>query len=219
MKLPAARAYCRGMNRLAATIAARRRGGTSGRAPDITEDARDAGVPRRCCHEWPGRLIPSLAMRVSSVVGFRPSCSAAPPAPRIRHAVLVSTRQDVFLLDVDQLRAEFDGRRRRLRHRDAQAPAGRDDHGAFDDVAQLADVAGPGVLLQCREIVLVDRLDALAEARSRTPPRSARPAAGCPRRARAAAAPGSGRRSGGSRDPRGRPLPRSAAPGCDAWPR
>ena len=31
-----------------------------------------------------GRLIPSLAMRASKVVGLRPSISAAPPTPRMR---------------------------------------------------------------------------------------------------------------------------------------
>ena len=38
-----------------------------------------------------GRRIPSLAIRVSSVLGFRPSRSDAPPAPRIRQAQLSRT--------------------------------------------------------------------------------------------------------------------------------
>ena len=38
-----------------------------------------------------GRRIPSLAIRVSSVLGFRPSSSDAPPGPRIRHAQLSRT--------------------------------------------------------------------------------------------------------------------------------
>src|SRR5215213_6858282 len=40
---------------------------------------------------WPGRLSPSFAIRVSSVVGFNPSLSAAPAAPRIRQPVASST--------------------------------------------------------------------------------------------------------------------------------
>jgi hypothetical protein len=38
-----------------------------------------------------GRVIPSFAMRVSSVVGGMPSRSAAPPTPRTRQRVLSST--------------------------------------------------------------------------------------------------------------------------------
>lgn len=40
-----------------------------------------------------GRVRPSFVIRDSSVVGARPSRSAAPPAPRIRHAVASSTRR------------------------------------------------------------------------------------------------------------------------------
>ena len=42
-------------------------------------------------YEGLGFMIPSLAMRVSSVVGLSPSRSAAPPAPRIRHPAISST--------------------------------------------------------------------------------------------------------------------------------
>src|SRR5262245_10073298 len=45
----------------------------------------------RADYSWRGRLTPSFAMRVSSVVGFMPSLSAAPPGPRIRQPVLSST--------------------------------------------------------------------------------------------------------------------------------
>ena len=38
-----------------------------------------------------GRRIPSLAIRVSSVLGFSPSRSDAPPGPRIRQAQLSRT--------------------------------------------------------------------------------------------------------------------------------
>ena len=38
-----------------------------------------------------GRVRPSLIIRVSSVVGWRPSSSAAPPMPRMRQLVLSST--------------------------------------------------------------------------------------------------------------------------------
>ena len=38
-------------------------------------------------------LSPRTAMRDSKVVGARPSRSAAPPAPRMRHAVASSTRR------------------------------------------------------------------------------------------------------------------------------
>jgi hypothetical protein len=37
--------------------------------------------------------IPSFSIRDSKVVGFKPSISAAPPGPRIRHSVRSSTRR------------------------------------------------------------------------------------------------------------------------------
>ena len=59
----------------------------------------------------------------------------------------------------------------RLARRPSSTPAtgivkrvpGRHDHRALDDVAQLADVAGPGIRLQRGHVVPGDRLDALAE--------------------------------------------------------
>ena len=42
-------------------------------------------------HATLGLARPSLVMRVSSVVGRRPSCSAAPPAPRMRQRARSST--------------------------------------------------------------------------------------------------------------------------------
>ena len=49
--------------------------------------AVSAPAPRR---HRAGRLIPSLAMRVSSVLGLSPSRSAAPPVPRTRQPALSS---------------------------------------------------------------------------------------------------------------------------------
>ena len=59
----------------------------------------------------PGRLSPSFAMRVSSVVGFRPSRSAAPPAAANPPARALEHAANMLPLDVDQLRAAPGGRR------------------------------------------------------------------------------------------------------------
>jgi hypothetical protein len=47
--------------------------------------------------------------------------------------------------------------------RDRQARRRGDDHRALHHVAELADVARPRVALQRGEVVLVDRIDPLAE--------------------------------------------------------
>ena len=105
---------------------------------------------------------------------------------------------------------------------EGQLVAGGQDHGPLDVVLQLADVARP--------VVVVQGL-ASPPARSRGTWRSfsavvdlqevARPARGCPRGARAAAAGGSSPRSAGSRGPRGtgRPRPLRAGRGCWRRPR
>src|SRR5512145_829999 len=87
----------------------------------------------------------------------RPADAANPPAGRFKHAL------DVLLLHVDQLWTALRGRRRSLRWRDRQASPRRHDHCALDDIAELADVAGPRVLLKRRQGVFVDRVDPLAE--------------------------------------------------------
>ena len=142
-------------------------------------------------------------MRVSSVVGFIPSRTAAPPAPRMRHAELSSTarmcsRSTSISLGLRAAAADVDSG-----SSDRQPRPVRDDHRALDDVAQLADVARPGVALQRRQRLAVDRLRCACRTPARTPRPTATPAAECPRRARAAAAPGSGTRSAGSTGPRG----------------
>jgi hypothetical protein len=83
--------------------------------------------------------------------------AANPPARVLENAA------DVFFLDVEQLGAAFGGRGRREREGDHQAAAGGDDHRALDDIPELPDVARPGVLLQRREVVPVDRIDPLAK--------------------------------------------------------
>ena len=51
------------------------------------------GTPEMSGATARGRRSPSFAMRLSSVLGFIPSSSAAPPLPRMRHAALSRTRQ------------------------------------------------------------------------------------------------------------------------------
>ena len=93
----------------------------------------------------------SFFIRKRSVLGCRPSCSAALPAPLMRQLHFWSTCLDVLPFDAVQRRPVG---RRRLRRADLQAfvqdqrVAGRADHRALDDVLQLADVAGPVEPLQ-----------------------------------------------------------------------
>ena len=63
-------------------------------------------------------------------------------------------------------------------------------HGALDDVLQLAHVAGPVVGLEQRLRLLRNATSPASPSARRTSAGSARPAAGCPRAARAAAAGG-----------------------------
>ena len=56
-----------------------------GQAPNILGASRYVGTP----HSF--RVIPSLFIRASSVVGFMPRCSAAPRSPLTRHPVSSST--------------------------------------------------------------------------------------------------------------------------------
>ena len=130
---------------------------------------RRANPPNRggspeCRSQRRGRWSPSFAMRVSRVVALSPSCSAAPPAPRIRHLVLSSTP----LMCSFSTSASLTLRRAAapdLRYRDRQTWTVGADHRALHQVAQLADVARPGVSLQHLHVVFGDRLDALAEGR------------------------------------------------------
>ena len=100
-----------------------------------------------------GRQIPSLAIRVSSVVGLSPSRSAAPLFPRMRQPALSSTvRMCAFststsfalcateVTEVVGITIVSRGSRRQ-------------NHRALDDVAKLADVAGPRDLLQCGHVL------------------------------------------------------------------
>ena len=154
-------------------------------------------------------------MRASRVVGFRPRTSAAPPIPRTRQPVFPEHPQDVLALHVleapclppsgtGSASPRGDG------HRDAQHGPGLHDHRALDQVAQLADVTGPGVLPQGVEAGPGDRVEPLAQRRRRSPRRGPSPGrdvfAAFAQRGHAR----SGRRSGGRRD-RSRNVPSRTA--------
>ena len=79
---------------------------------------------------------------------------------------------------------------RRRRERDAQPPAGGDDHRALDDVAQLARIARPGVVAAAPPSTPCRSCRSACRTPRRIRRRIARPAAGCPRDARAGAARG-----------------------------
>ena len=117
-----------------------------GREPPMAQRADEES--RVDHHSTPGgppgfmRVMPSRAILLSSVVGLRPRRSAAPPTPRIRPLVL--SRTAWMWLPSSAQRVMASGPRRSRRGADHQLTAGRDDHRAFDDVAQLADVAGQG---------------------------------------------------------------------------
>ena len=92
-------------------------------------------------------------MRVSSVVGFSPSRSAAPPVPRMRQPGALEDPADVLPFDVNQPRAPLARCRRRVRRRDRQPSAGGHDHRALDDIPEFTDVARPGIVLERRTVV------------------------------------------------------------------
>ena len=56
--------------------------------------------------------------------------------------------EDVLLLDVHQPHAASERRRWLRRYRNRQVVPDGNNHGALHDIAQLADVSGPGVALQ-----------------------------------------------------------------------
>ena len=99
-------------------VRARRRQRTHG-IPEAGRAARLANI----AYLRSGRLRPSRAIRVSSVVGFRPSRAAAPPSPRIAPMRAFQHRAEVLPLDVDQLQAAPGRRIRRRRHGDGQPRA------------------------------------------------------------------------------------------------
>ena len=174
-------------------------------------------MPERRQSQWcVGRLRPSFAMRVSSVVGLSPSRSAAPPAPRIRQPVLSRTR-GYALLDLNELACVCRGsveagkvwsivcplpRSSRARRRCGVRGCCR----ARDSPAAPPCCPWRSTRSACRTL-------------SRTPQRNARRGAGCLRPAHAAAAPGSERRSAGSRDRPGTSPRRPAARDRDGWRR
>lgn len=81
---------------------ARLRGSTTSHCGLGTRQSRHEGPVRSHARErtrnyeseraLPGRVIPSFAIRDSSVVGFMPSCSAAPLGPRMRQPAFSRTR-------------------------------------------------------------------------------------------------------------------------------
>ena len=89
------------------------------------------------------------------------------------------------------------------------APARRQDHRALDHVLQLAHVARPGVAAEPPHRSSGPTPSIACPIRGVTCRRRTAPAAGCPRRAPAAAAAAAGTRSGGSTGPRGIVLSRN----------
>src|SRR5207247_11318556 len=87
------------------------------------------------------------------------SCGTVRPA--YPPSGVLENPHDVGTLDVLQQQTRRSGRSPALRDLDPQHRFGAQDHGPFDDVPQLADVAGPRVSLQLPEVALVDRLDSL----------------------------------------------------------
>ena len=142
----------------------------------------------------PLRLMPSLVIRLSSVVGLSPSSSAAPPLPRIRPPVDSSTDRMCSVSTSTNLRLLRRVAAVGCGQLDDEAGAVGDDHRPLDHVPQLADVAGPRVALQRLEARLRQRLDRLAERAGELVDEGPRRATGCPRRARAAAARAAGTR-------------------------
>ena len=115
---------------------------------------RNRGESPECRSQWRGRCSPSFAMRVSRVVALSPSWSAAPPTPRIRHLVLSSTPlmcsfSTSASLTLRRVEAEVVAGSAIVR----RGPRGA-DHRPLHQIAQLADVARPGVALQQLHVVL-----------------------------------------------------------------
>ncbi len=150
-----------------------------------------------------GRRSPSLAMRVSSVVGLSPSRSAAPPCPRTRQPTLSSTARMCSFSTSASVTAALGATAARAAGRVmVSSRAGRHDHRALDDIPQLADVARPAVLLERHHVLSTGSRRRACRTASRIPRRSATPGEECPRPAPEAAVSGWGRRSAGRTDPR-----------------
>ena len=158
----------------------------------------------QCCGA--GRAMPSLRMRNCSVERFIPRRAAAPFGPAttqlLRSSAATMCRRSASS-SVSRLPA-----RRRLRRAERTSRLGgrsapqsarrawapRQDHGALDQVLQLADVARPVVAASAPPSSRTGSSRWSSSSAARTAARSAAPASGCPRAARAAAARGSGRR-------------------------
>ncbi len=114
-----------------------------------------------CRSQRRARWSPNFAIRVSRVVALSPSRSAAPPTPRIRHAVLSSTLLTCSLsTSTSRTLCRVGGARRQ---RDRQTRTSGADHRALHQIAQLANVPRPGISLQHVDVLFRDRLDALPE--------------------------------------------------------
>ena len=136
--------------------------------PRIAEGARNAGVSDAA------RWSPNFAMRVSRVVALSPSRSAAPPTPRIRHAVLsstlltcsLSTSTSRTLCRVGGTRRQRDRQTRTRRRRSPPAPPDCAAH----ERSQARDIAAA-----CR-CCLSGSTRCASRTPSRIPRRSATPA-------------------------------------------
>ena len=154
-------------------------------------------------------------MRDSSVVGLSPSRSAAPPAPRTRQLHRSSVEMTCWrssssrVMSVRRLAAGVvqtarGGRMSRVASRLTISAR-------LDGVAQLAHVARPAILGQATHAVVAHPLDRAPHVALELADEAPDQHRHVPPAARAAAAPRSGTRSGGSRDPRGT---RHRAPPC-----
>ncbi len=94
--------------------------------------------------------MPRRRMRDSRVLDGTPRASAAPSGPEIRPRLVRQSRLDLSVRSASVAAAVTPRCRRRgsktmdLEVRDAEDISAGQDHGALDDVLELADVAGPG---------------------------------------------------------------------------
>jgi hypothetical protein len=117
--------------------------------------------------------------------GLEAQAPGGAPGPRTRQLVLSSDGANV--LDLERLERHprlWRLGRRHLGQFYAEARLGRHDDGPLDHVAELADVAGPRVLLQLPHRVLRHRLDSACRTSVRTRRGTPRPDRECRRHAR-----------------------------------
>src|SRR5690349_2651113 len=131
--------------------------GKDGGDPETSWHAPAGGWPARA--SLSGRLLPFDAKPRHAALesGWfesqplgRAAGAANAPVGALQHAA------NVLDLQVGESQVDWRGRswRRQPRRRHHQLTAGGDNHGTFDDVAQLTDVSGPRIALQLAQAVL-----------------------------------------------------------------